>query len=114
MTARTRRWLRGLQVLGLVLALIGVISPLALFPVVVVLMLCAICSSPLKILSQFTAIFSCPELPLAAQADVLIQPRLALSVFATALRWQSRRKILKRRLLGHPVSEPQDKIMAVD
>lgn len=114
MTARTRRWLRGLQVLGLVLALIGVITPLVLFPVVVVLMFCAIFSGLLQILSQFTASFSCPELPLAAQADVLIQPGLALSVFATARRWLLRRKLLKRRLPGHPVLEPPDKIMMVE
>ncbi|CAK6698950.1 hypothetical protein [Synechococcus sp. CBW1107] len=114
MAARTRRWLKGLQVLGLVLALIGVITPLLLFPVVVVLMFCAIFSGLLQILSQFTASFSCPELPLAAQADVLIQPGLALSVFATARRWLLRRKLLKRRLPGHPVLEPQDKIMTVE
>jgi hypothetical protein len=92
MTKRARRWLSGMQVLGLVLALIGVITPLVLFPVVVVLMFCSIFSGLLQILSQFTASFSCPELPLAAQAPVLIQPGLALLVFATALRWLSKRK----------------------
>ncbi|MCP9801931.1 hypothetical protein [Synechococcus sp. RedBA-s] len=114
MTTRTRSWLRGLQVLGLLLALIGVITPLVLFPVAVVLMFCAIFSGLLQILSQFTATFSCPELPLAAQADVLIQPGLALWVFATALRWLSRRKLLQRRLPGQPVSEPQDQIKPLE
>ena len=90
-STRTPRWLRGLQNLGLVLVLIGVITPLVLFPVVVVLMFCAIFSGLLQILSQFTTSFSCPELPLAAQSDVLIQPGLALLVFATALSWLSRR-----------------------
>ena len=113
MTTRTLRWLRGLQVLGLVLALIGVITPLALFPVVVVLMFCAIFSGLMQILTQFTASFSCPELPLASQADVLIQPGLALVVFATALHWLSRRKRLKRSLPGQPGSEPKDQIKQV-
>ncbi|MGB7565960.1 MAG: hypothetical protein WBM08_14565 [Prochlorococcaceae cyanobacterium] len=110
-TARIRRWLRGLQVLGLVLALIGVITPLVLFPVVIVLMFCAIFSGLLQILSQFTASFSCPDLPLAAQAHVLIQPGLALLVFATAWLWLMRRKLQKRRLPGRPVSEPHDQIL---
>ncbi|MCP9915874.1 hypothetical protein [Cyanobium sp. ATX 6F1] len=91
LTARTRRWLSGLQVLGLVMALIGVITPLVLFPVVIVLMFCAIFSGLLQILSQFTASFSCPDLPLAAQAPVLIQPGVGLLVFATARRWLLRR-----------------------
>ncbi|MDM7937469.1 MAG: hypothetical protein QUV06_08440 [Cyanobium sp. CZS 48M] len=103
-----------MQVLGLVLALIGVITPLVLFPVAIVLMFCAIFSGLLQILSRFTVSFSCPELPLAAQAYVLIQPGLALWVFATALRWLSRRKQLKRRLPGQPVSEPQDQIKPVE
>lgn len=107
-SARTRRWLRGLQVLGLVLALIGVITPLVLFPVVVALMVCAIFSGLLQILSQFTAGFSCPDLPLASQADVLIQPGLALLVFATARLWLMRRNLQNRRLLGRPESGPED------
>ncbi len=107
-SARTRRWLRGLQVLGLVLALIGVITPLVLFPVVIVLMFCAIFSGLLQILSQFTASFPCPDLPLAAQAHVLIQPGLALLVFATAWLWLMSRKLLRQRLLGRPVSGPRD------
>lgn len=102
MTAHTLLWLRGLQVLGLVLALIGVITPLVLFPVMIVLMFCAIFSGLLQILSQFTASYSCPELPLAAQAHVLIKPGLAVLVFATALRLLSKRKLLKRRLPGKP------------
>ncbi|MCT0225758.1 hypothetical protein [Synechococcus sp. CS-1328] len=110
MTTRTLLWLRGLQVLGLVLALIGVVTPLVLFPLVVVLMFCAIFSGLLQILSQFTANFSCPELPLVAQAHVLIQPGLALLVFATALRCLSRRTLLKRKLPRQPVSELQDQI----
>ena len=110
MTTRTLLWLRGLQVLGLVLALIGVVTPLVLFPLVVVLMFCAIFSGLLQILSQFTASFSCPELPLAAQAHVLIQPGLALLMFATALRCLSRRNLLRRKLPEQPVSEPQDQI----
>lgn len=94
MTTRALRWMRGLQAVGLVLGLAGVITPLVLFPVVVVLMFCAIFRGLLQILTQFTTSFSCPELPLASQADVLIQPGLALLVFATALPWLSRRKRL--------------------
>jgi hypothetical protein len=107
-TARTRRWLRGGQVLGLVLALIGLITPLVLFPIVVVLMFCAIFSGLLQIISQFTASFPCPDLPLAAEAHVLIQPGLALLVFATAWLWLMRRKLLRQRLPGRPVSGPRD------
>ena len=108
-TTLARRWLSAMQVLGLVLALIGVITPLVLFPVVVVLMFCSIFSGLLQILSQFTASFSCPELPLAAQAHVLIQPGLALWVFATALRWLSKRKLPRQ-----PASELQDPIKPVE
>lgn len=107
-TMRARRWLRGLQVLGLVLALIGVITPLVLFPVVVVLMFCAIFSGLLQILSQFAASFSCPDLPLASQAHGLIQPGLALLVFATARLWLLKRNLQKQRLPGRPVSGPKD------
>ena len=38
MSTRSPGWLRGFQLLGLALVLIGVMTPLVLFPVVVVLM----------------------------------------------------------------------------
>lgn len=114
MTKRNTSWLRGLQILGLVLAVVGAITPLVLFPVVVVLMFCAIFSGLLQILSQFTARFSCPDLPLGAQAYVLIQPGLALFVFATALPWLSRRKQLSRQRAAQRASESQNPIQPME
>jgi ABC-type sugar transport system permease subunit len=85
---RSRRRLTAVQVVGLALALIGLITPVLLFPVALVLMFCAIFNGVLQILSQFTTGFHCPDLPPASHADVLIQPGVALLLFATARKWR--------------------------
>ncbi|MCP9848420.1 hypothetical protein [Cyanobium sp. Morenito 9A2] len=65
---------------------------MVLVPVVVVLMICSIASGQLHMLSPFTALVSCLEPPLAAQAREFIQPGVGLLVIAPARRWLLGRK----------------------
>lgn len=85
---RRRRWLSVLQVAGMALTLIGLIMPLVMFPVVLLVMFCAIFSGLVQILTQFTSGFRCPELPWASDGLLVTQLGVALLLFATVRRWR--------------------------
>jgi hypothetical protein len=85
---RTRRWLSVAQAVGMMLIVTGLIISLVMFPVVLLVMFCAIFSNLVQILTAFTSGFRCPGLPIGSDGGVLIQLGVALLLFATVRRWR--------------------------
>jgi hypothetical protein len=85
---RTRRWLSVAQAVGMTLVVIGLIISLVVFPLVLLVMFCAIFSGLAQILTAFTSGFRCPGLPIASDGGVLIQLGVALLLFATVRKWR--------------------------
>lgn len=87
-SARRRRWLSAMQGVGGVLILVGLLTSVLMFPVVLLLLFCAIFSGLLQILTFFTQGFPCPAFPPVEAGPVLVQLGVALLLFATVWKWR--------------------------